>query len=90
MPDNVDDQVVPVRLADGNDMYDGRVEVFHDNRWGQILLNDYYGSNAKRVCSVVCNQLGYRCVQTNYKRTTSLFRVFMFEISSITVSVGGR
>lgn len=93
MPYDVDGQVVPVRLADGNDMYEGRVEIFHDNRWGQVILGDNYDSNANRVCSVVCNQLGYRCVQANCEivkfltvlftttRITQLFPAFMSGIS---------
>jgi deleted-in-malignant-brain-tumors protein 1 len=44
-----------VRLVDGSSVYEGRVQVCHEEEWGTIcnLSWDY------REAAVVCRQLGY-------------------------------
>merc|ERR1712168_1536422 len=46
-----------VRLVDGASIFEGRLEVFHDNTWGTVC-NDLFGQN-DRGAEVACRQLGY-------------------------------
>ena len=68
-----------LRLADGTNygdaVYEGRVEVYHNNQWGTIC-NDIYGTavnggpqnvNTVATAQVICNQLGYGVVATSFQ-----------------------
>ena len=44
-----------VRLADGANQYEGRVEICHNNVWGTVC-DDFFD---RRDSAVVCRQLGY-------------------------------
>jgi len=43
-----------IRLADGTNYYEGRVEVCHKNEWGTVCDEDWDNNDGK----VVCRQLG--------------------------------
>ena len=45
----------PVRLAGGSTPYEGRLEIFHDGRWGTVCNNAFDTSAAK----IICNSIGY-------------------------------
>ncbi|CAG7722759.1 unnamed protein product, partial [Allacma fusca] len=52
-----------VRLVDGSHEHEGRVEVFHDDRWGPICDDEWDERDAK----VICAQLGYKDDKEDYK-----------------------
>ena len=53
-----------IRLADGKQAHEGRVEIYHDGEWGSVC-NDIWDETAhsdpreSRESRVVCRQLGY-------------------------------
>jgi hypothetical protein len=44
-----------VRLADGNSVHEGRVEIFHNGQWGSVCDDSWTLEDAQ----VVCHQLGF-------------------------------
>lgn len=46
---------LPIRLADGNSQYSGRVEIYRNGVWGTVCDDNWTIINAQ----VVCRQLGY-------------------------------
>ena len=47
---------IQVRLVDGDDQYEGRVEIFYGGLWGAICLGFGFDLGS---ASVICRQLGY-------------------------------
>ena len=45
----------PIRLADGNNLYSGRVEIYRNGVWGTVCDDNWSIINAQ----VVCQQLGF-------------------------------
>ena len=45
-----------IRLMNGRNSTSGRVEVFHDGRWGKVCL--YNSIERRRIARIACRQLG--------------------------------
>ncbi|XP_071486165.1 scavenger receptor cysteine-rich domain superfamily protein-like [Diadema antillarum] len=52
-----------VRLVDGDNSWEGRLQVFHDLKWGTVCNDSWSYENAL----VVCHQLGFEGVVTPYR-----------------------
>ena len=54
--DNEDPTDLPgIRLVNGSNEGEGRLEIFHDGQWGTVC-DDYFGEAETKV---VCRMLGY-------------------------------
>ena len=49
---------VALRLAGSSLDYEGRLEVYHNGKWGTIC--DQYGNFTADVASVACSELGFQ------------------------------
>lgn len=45
-----------IRLVDGSNELEGRVELCYDNQWGTVCYNSYWTPN---FANLVCGQLGF-------------------------------
>ncbi|XP_011673150.1 scavenger receptor class A member 5-like [Strongylocentrotus purpuratus] len=52
-----------LRLVNGSDYTEGRLEIFHDDQWGSICDNTWFGDDA----SVACRQMGLGNVKYAYQ-----------------------
>lgn len=48
-------QQTPIRLVNGKDVFEGRLEILHDGVWGTVCDDNWALQNAQ----VVCRQLGF-------------------------------
>jgi len=58
---------IPVRLVGGKGPWEGRMEIYHRDRWGSVC-DDYVN---EKMAQVVCRQLGYKGGYTRALKTGS-------------------
>ena len=46
---------LPIRLADGEDQYSGRVEIYRNGVWGTVCNNNWTKTNGRVVCQQLFN-----------------------------------
>ena len=59
-----------IRLVGGNNLWQGRVEIFLSGVWGTV--SDFYGTSST-AAEVVCRQLGYNIYRQLYLNLTLLY-----------------
>ena len=70
-----------IRLADGTDSNEGRVEICSDGVWGTVYRDSTWDS---REGVVVCKQLGFQNPSTSYvAKVHSLSNFILFFIRSV-------
>ena len=70
---------LPIRLADGDSLYSGRVEIYRNGEWGTVC-DDYW---TDRTAQVVCRQLGFgsRSASVNFDFSAGTGPILMDDVN---------
>lgn len=66
-----------IRLAGGNTSNEGRVEIYHEKRWGSVCSHEFDDTDG----NVVCQQLGYAKFRRHFMGNRGTGKIWLDDVN---------